>query len=110
MPRFRDENGFMLFDHDFATGRTVWCKENGDGTTTWRTDYPVDQIVKQNAEQRSVASTNWKGDYHHIASIPVGMVHEGDLGQAAKEQDDKWLSRWLNDSDNRAFRTKEGTV
>lgn len=110
MARFRDENGFALFDWDKATGRTVWYKENGDGTTTWRTDYPVDQIIKQNADQRNIAGAGWKGDYHRIASIPVGLVHEGSLGQAVQEQDDKWLTRWLNDSDNRAFRTKEGTV
>ena len=110
MPRFQDENGFNLFDWDKMTGRTVWYKENSDGTTVWRTDHPVDDIIKTNAEQASIASNNWKGDYHQIASIPAHMVHTGDLGQAVREQDDAWLSRWLNDGDNRAFRTKGGRV
>ena len=110
MGRFHDADGFALFDWDKATGRTVWAKENGDGTTTFRTDYPVDSIINQNAEQRSIAANNWKGDLHQIASIPLNIAHDGALGQAIREQDDKWLTRWLNDGDNRAFRTKEGTV
>lgn len=110
MPRFHDENGFALFDWDKATGRTVWVRENGNGTTTWRTDYPVDSIVKQNAEQRNIAGSGWKADYHQIASIPLNMIHGEGLGEAIQNDDQKWISRWLNDSDNRAFRTKDGTV
>ncbi|MEO1140741.1 MAG: hypothetical protein AAFW66_00105 [Pseudomonadota bacterium] len=110
MARFHDENGFALFDWDKATGRTVWYKENADGTTTWRTDYPVENIIKQNAEQRVIAGDSWKGEMHQIASIPLNIAHDGALGEAIKEQDQKWINRWLNDSDNRAFRTKEGNV
>lgn len=110
MARFRDNDGFALFDWDKTTGRTVWCKENGDGTMTVRTDYPVEDLVKQNAEQRSIARNDWKGDLHQIASIPLNIAYDGALGEAIREQDTNWVARWLNDSDNRAFRTKEGHV
>lgn len=109
MARFRDENGFALFDWDKATGRTVWYRENGDGTTTWRTDYPVEQVLKLNAEQRNIARPDWKGDYHQVASIPLNVFYDK-LGQAAAEQDMNYVSKWLNDSDNRAFRTKDGKL
>ena len=110
MPRYRDADGFALYEWDAATGRTVWFKENGDGTTTWRTDQPVDDLLRQNAGQRNIARNDWRGDLHQIASIPLNIAYDGALGDAMKEQDTKWLSRWLNDSDNRAFRTKEGRV
>lgn len=106
--RFRDGD-WWLVDHDAKLGRTIWARDNGDGTTTHRTDYTVDPLIEQNTAQRNMAQKGWAGDYHHIASIPLNVFHDK-LAEASKQGDDAYLSRWLNDSDNLAWRTKNGRV
>jgi hypothetical protein len=108
--RFRDGD-WWLVSHDFAMKRTVWARENDDGTTTYRTDYEVDPTIEANKATKNMASSGWAGDYHLIASIPAPFVYgEGYIATALREGDDTAVSRWLNDSDNSAFRTKEGRV
>lgn len=106
--RFRDGD-WWLVDHDMHLGRTVWARENGDGTTTYRTDYEVKATVDLNTAQRNMARKDWAGDYHHVASVPLN-VYWDKLAEASREGDDRYVSRWLNDSDNRAWRVKEGRV
>jgi len=103
------DGDWRLYDHDIPTGRQVWVIHNDDGSTTFRTDYPVQPTVDINQAQRNLAQPGWKGDYHQIASIPLNVYYD-QLAEASKQGDEKHLSRWLNDSDNRAWRTKEGRV
>ncbi len=103
------DGDWTLFDYDIPSGRQVWRMENPDGSSTYRTDYPVKASVDMNTAQRNLAQNGWAGDYHQIASIPLNVYYD-QIGQAAREGDDKYLSKWLNDSDNRAWRTKSGTV
>lgn len=105
------DGDWRLFDHDFQTGRSVWVMEDGN-KTHWRIDYPVERLVEANTVARNNAGTGWKGDYHRIASIPQNILYDENLSliKAHEEGDDAYLSRWLNSSDNRAFRTKEGRV
>lgn len=58
-----------------------------------------------------------KKEFHQIASIPVTIFYDlkrrGILGGEAHEPtvlDSKAFMKWLHDSDNKAFRTHEGTV
>ena len=44
----------------------------------------------------------------HVAEIPVAIVH--DLMNRGIWRDDKAMRRWLNDPDNRCFRTGGGRV
>lgn len=102
-------DGWTLFDHDVRSGRQVWYLTNDDGSITWRTDYPVQPTIDINTAQRNLAQDNWKGDYHHVASIPLNIYHD-QLAAASQQGDDGYISKWLNDGDNRAWRTKDGTV
>jgi len=113
MARIRD-GVWELFDWDPYTGRTVWHYFDGQ-TDHFRVDYPVDSLLKQNEIERNESERGWKGDWHKVASVPAplffGMGESGDgLLKALKNGDDKWVRRWLNDSDNRAWRTKEGQL
>jgi hypothetical protein len=103
------DGDWHLVDHDLKLGRTVWARPNPDGSTTYRTDYMVQPTIDQNTAQRNLAKRDWGGDYHHIASVPLNVFHD-QLAEASRQGDDKFISRWLNDSDNRAWRTKDGTV
>lgn len=110
--RFRDENGWILFDWQPQLGRQVWYRENPDGTTTFRTDYEVQATIDANTAARNVASPGWSGDWHRVASIPLGVLHDPKHGlvEAFQQDDMRHVSRFLNDADNRAFRTKSGAV
>lgn len=103
------DGDWTLQDYDPASGRQVWSTTNPDGSITYRTDYPVQPTIDANQAQRNMAAPGWAGDYHHVASIPLNVFWD-QLGQASREGDDKYINRWLNDSSNRAWRTKEGTL
>lgn len=108
MPRYYDGD-WALYSHDPKLGRTVWVLENGDGTTTFRTDYRVDPTIDENTAIRNMTENNWKGDWHRIASVPLNVAH-AELVEAVNQDDQRYLSKWLNDSDRAAWRTKGGRV
>lgn len=103
------DGDWSLFDYDLKSGRQVWVLHNPDGSMTFRTDYPAQPTIDINQAQRNLARPGWAGDYHHVASIPLNVYHD-QLAEASRQSDDRYLSRWLNDSENRAWRTKEGRV
>jgi hypothetical protein len=45
---------------------------------------------------------------HKVGSIPMSIYHE--LQKQGILQDEKRLKKWLNDPDNRVFRTRPGRV
>jgi hypothetical protein len=51
--------------------------------------------------------TKW-GDMSRVASIPLSVYY--DLKRRGIADDPVALRKWLNDGDNRVFRTREGTV
>lgn len=105
------DGDWELFDYDYVTGRSVWTYFDGEKTVI-RTDYPVQATITENTAVRNAAQKAWKGDYHLVASIPLNILHDENAGllKAHTEGDDAYVSRWLNNSDNGAWRTKEGRV
>ena len=104
----RDENGFELVSHDEAIGRTVWKYFDGE-KTVYRTDYRTDQIVAENkAHLIDSAGRRWGGG-RRVASIPLNVYFDK-LAEAQTQGDGAYLSRWLNDGANAAFRTFAGRV
>lgn len=104
------DGDWTLDKYDYVTGRSRWYKFETDGSVTYRTDTPVQDTLDMNAFLRNSTAGNAMGDYVQTASIPMAhLFHEGkDLLRSFNESDDKYISRWLNDSDNRKFRTFEG--
>jgi len=103
------DGDWRLFDYNPKLKRQVWVRHNPDGSDTYRTDYEVEPSIDENTAVRNMASNGWAGDYHRIASIPLNVFHD-QLAEASQEDDMKYVSKWLNDSDNAAWRTKAGTV
>lgn len=103
------DGDFVLVDYDHASGRSVWSYYDGE-KTHYRVDYPVAQAIEQNTLLRNSAPSGWKGDWHKIASVPLNALYDTGLAEAMNQHDDKFISRFLNDSDNRAWRTKDGRV
>ncbi len=105
------DGDWTLIEWDAVMKRSVWALHDTYGNiTTTRTDYRVDGLIDQNAEVRNIAEKQWRGDYHRVASIPLNVLWDSGLVEAQSQNDDKWISNWLNDGDNRAWRTKEGQV
>ena len=106
--KIRDENGFELFSHDEKLGRTVWKYFDGE-KTVFRTDYRTEHIVKDNkAALLDSHGQRWGGG-KRVASIPLNIYFE-QLAEAQAQSDDKYMAKWLNDSENAAFRTFGGRV
>lgn len=103
------EDGWELMEADPQTGRTVWACEVGDQIHI-RVDQPVDALLAQNREAFNNAPSGWKGDWHRIASVPLNVLHASGLDEAIGQKDDRFLSKWLNNSNNRAWRTRDGRV
>ena len=102
------DGDWELFKHDPFTGRTVW--RYFDGTAThFRTDYPVQSLVDENAALLNESGGKRFGEGQRVASVPLNVFYD-QLHEAQVQGDEDYISRWLNDSDNRAFRTFEGNI
>ena len=97
-----------LFSHDQKLGRTVWYCFDGQ-QNHYRIDQQVDDVLKANAEERHDHQGARWGDGRRVASIPLNVYYDK-LAEAQLQGDDNYLNRWLNDPDNRAFRTFEGNL
>lgn len=102
------DGDWELFDYDFQTGRSVWRYFDG-AATHYRTDYPVQSLIDENAAHFNDSSHRRFGDGRRVASIPLNVFYD-QLHEAQAQGDDRFISRWLNDGDHRAFRTFGGTV
>ncbi len=108
MSEIRD-GAWTMIDHEMATGRTVWMTEQ-DGQYVFRVDMPLDDIFDQNNDAVIETIGRKFGDYNRVASIPHHLIYQNGVDDALQQQDGRWLSRWLNDADNRKFRTSRGSV
>lgn len=75
---------------------------------TIRTSQKVDDLIDANKADANAASSGWSGDMHKVASIPLNVYY--DLKRQGIVDDPKRFKKWLNDPDNRYFRTKAGRV
>ena len=94
---YDDGDGGLLIKHstdltDFIEHTKVQYNDNS-GTTGWG-DNPIDRKNK-------------------IASLPTEIINELNVKGIMRGyyiMDQKAMKRWLNDPDNRVFRTRGGTV
>jgi hypothetical protein len=100
-----------LFDINPVTGtRKMWHYDAEKDEATIETIIDATQIVSDNKERFNSfdEKANWKGDMHHVASIPMALFYQ--MKAEGKLEDQAYMKRWLNDPDNRAFRTRPGEV
>lgn len=75
---------------------------------TMETKVDVAPVIEWNKRLYNAESSSWKGEFHRVASIPMVLYHE--LQKQGIIDDEKRLKKWLNDPDNRFFRTRGGRV
>ncbi len=103
---------WTLFEHDPLTGRRIYMSldEGPPGKTLWRVEIPVDDVIEANAEAEKASHGRRFGDWNRVASVPVNIMEKTGLDIAVQARDNRFLSKFLNDSDNAKFRTSRGKV
>ena len=99
-----------ILDYDPITKTTQWFHYD-ESTNQYglETEQDVTHIVQANKRQFNQVDerANWKGDQHHVASIPMSVYHQ--LAKISNNfKDQKVIKKWLNDPDNKVFRTRPG--
>lgn len=100
-----------LFDFDPVTRTTEYFYYDEDTDRfTIQTQQDVTDLVESNKAEFNAAPEHgrFRGDMHKVASIPLNVYF--DLKAKGILDDEKKLRAWLNDPDNRFFRTRPGRV
>lgn len=104
----------QLFSHDPLTGITREFHHDPmdpEGKFLINTIQDVEPIIEANRESYNAVNTRIGSNGEtltRVASIPLNIYFE--LQRAGITKDPVAMKRWLNDPDNRAFRTRAGTV
>ena len=103
----------ISFDHQTKIANNFTFEEDTSGNNDHHfvisREQDVTNIIDHNKEQLKETDkhTKW-GDWNKVASIPMVLYY--DLKEKGIIDDPKALKKWLNDPDNKYFRTREGTV
>jgi hypothetical protein len=113
VPIGQPDASWRLLSFDPVTGKTDWMKLEGDvegqHQLKVRTVMPVDDLLALAAADRQMDSGDWTGDMYRVSTMPIHL-HERLLGEAIRQDDQKYVSKVLNDPDYAKFRTKAGRV
>lgn len=91
----------------------------GDGKFVIETTQDAEPILDANKLAYNNARTDWKGDMHHVASIPQTVIEETcrvkqiphkEMMQAKTDRAQRAWKELLNAREFRYFRTKPGRV
>lgn len=98
-----------LIHSNADAGIRQWWEELPDGTLLLHTEQNVDDVVEDTKSQYNATNerSRW-GEMAKVASIPLSIFYSPEF--QAIRKDKAALKRWLNDPDNRAFRTRPGRV
>ncbi len=100
-----------LFDFDPVTGtKKIWHYDADKDEAVIETIFDTSNLVETNKAMFNAVDerANWKGDMHLVASIPMELFMK--WKSEGKLDDQAFLKKWLNDPDNRLFRTRPGEV
>lgn len=98
------------FDYDPATGTRRTFHYFDDDTFSIETTQDTSGLVEENLLHRNNDAGNWKGDGHGVRVAQLPLHIWADLKLRGIIDDQKAFRKWLNDPDNRFFRTKPGRV
>jgi|TARA_R100001460_G_scaffold75407_1_gene116535 hypothetical protein len=104
-----------LVTSDPLSGKETWAHFNEDGKIIYESKQNVDAMLSRNREERNSYRQdsligNTQKHHQKVAEIPSALYHQliKELGEP-KHNPKAW-KKWLNDYDNRFFRTGGGNV
>jgi hypothetical protein len=95
--------------------KTQTAADDGDGGLIIQTSQDVTDIVEQNKKEYNENNGSWGGELfdNKIASIPMTVIddlNKKGIMRGFHVIDQKKFRLWLNDPDNRFFRTRQGRI
>lgn len=100
-----------LLSYDDFTGISKWFHWDDSNDTflieTEQAAPVLNEIIENNKQDYNDAPSNW-GEGRLVARLPLHIYW--DLKKKGIADDDAAMKRWLNDPDNRFFRTFPGAV
>lgn len=99
-----------FFDYDPDTRTRVMWRLLEDGRAEFAIEQNVDLILAANVEAEKETHGKRFGDWNRIGSVPLRMVEKTGLDVAVDMRDQKFISKFFNDSDNAKLRTSRGRV
>ena len=104
-----------LVKKDESTGTETWAHVHEDGKMIFESSQNVDALLEKNRNERNAYRANslignTQNHQQKVAEIPTALYHKliKELGQP-KDNPTGW-KKWLNEYDNRFFRTSGGSV
>ena len=99
-----------LFDKDDALGITrIWHYDADTDKATIETRQAVSKIIDENKQEYAQIDENARwGEWTRVASIPMSIYFQ--LKREGKLDDEAYMKKWLNNPDNKYFRTRSGEV
>lgn len=89
----------------------TWHWDPVNETFTIETKQEVEDLLDTNKRcfnTDNYSGRKWRGDMHRVASIPLTVYFQ--LKEQGIADDPARMKRWLNDPENRFYRTKAGRV
>lgn len=99
-----------LFDVNPELGITrTWHYDEEKDEATIQTQQDVSGIIEENKQEFAQVDerARW-GEWTRVASIPLSLYYQ--MKAEGKLDDEAFMKRWLNDSNNQFFRTRPGKV
>ena len=108
---WNDNGEWILFDYDWTNDIYHFFKHQ-DGKIIFRTVTDYESVIEDNERRYNESQVTHKrfGDGRLIANIPMHEYFKQELHKAAKEGNEGYIRKRLNDFDNRSFRTFPGKV
>ena len=100
-----------LFSENKDQGiKRIWHENAETGDVTIETQQDITAVIEANKAIYNAVDekANWTGEWHLVASIPESLYYK--MKAEGKIDDQEYMKKWLNDSDNKFFRTRPGKV
>jgi hypothetical protein len=103
-----------IFKQDLDTQTVQIAHEDGEGGLILETKQNIQPFLEQNKASyaRIDERARW-GEFTQIASIPFAVIQELNkkgILRGFHIVDQKAMKKWINDPDNRFFRTRPGRI
>lgn len=105
----REYGKWLPWSFDPVTNKKVSFMETEEGQIHWHTETVVEELVEQNRAAFNDSKNKRWGNGRVVASIDMPTYYNK-IVPAKQAGDDAWIKRFLNDIDNRAYRTFKGTI
>lgn len=97
----------LINDDEFTGIKTYFDYDADTDEAIIRKEQDMTAIIESNKREFNAAPERW-GEWTKVGSIPLSVYYE--LERQGITKDQEAMKKWLNDPDNRYFRTRPGTL